>query len=198
MIKINAKQFLDGLAGVHTFAHTDKNRPNLTGVLFETIENKLILAATDTYALGICELGEFENENLRVFLDSTKVKNLIANVKLMKTKDLILTIDRERVRVSDTYDTDSILSFSVNTDQFPKYREALPTYGLDGQTGATDLGINPNHFAKIAKIPATDKNKTIFKASLISSNQAIRFERVDRYGEDQTAWSVYVMPSVIK
>lgn len=195
---INTKQFLDGLQGVATFAHTDKNRPNLTGVLFEVAENNLILAATDTYTLGICELGEFENENTKVFLDSTKVKSLIANLKLMKTKDLVLTIDSERVRVSNSYDSESVLTFNAGVNQFPRYREVLPTYGLDGQTGPTEFGMNPNHFAKIAKIPATDKKESIFRAKLISSNQAIKFERVDRYGENQTAWSVYVMPSVIK
>lgn len=197
MITINTKQLLDGVTGVAQFASDRKdNRPNLQGLSFHVAGDRLELAATDTYALGICDLGAYHSENIYyVFINDTKVKDLTKVLKDTKLSAVNLHVyDTGVVRVT-TPDTGDIL-FSADSDpkQFPKYREVLPTY-LDERAGVTHFNIVPSRLAKLAKIPSADRHSSIFQTKL-GSGMAMEFTRVDDYGKGNvSSWRVYVMPS---
>lgn len=196
MITIKTKQLLDGVTGVAQFASERKeNRPNLQGVAFNVAGDRIELAATDTYAMGICDLGAYHAEHIYyVFLNDTKVKELTKVLKDTKLSDVNLYVyDTGVVRV--TTPSDGTILFSADSDvrQFPKYREVLPTY-LDDRSGLTNFSIVPSRLAKLAKVPSADRHCSIFKAQL-GENLAMEFTRVDDYGKGNvSSWRIYVMP----
>lgn len=201
MLNIKVKQLLDGVTGAAQFMSERKvNRPNLQGITFQVGGGKLELASTDTYTLGICDLGEYvSNDIYYVFINDTKVKDMLKVLKDIKREDINLHVLDSVVRVIDPRTGDILFNADTDIKQFPKYREVLPTY-LEDRAGVTELHITPSRLAKLSKVPCNSKDTkdSVFKIKLNGSTHSpIEFTRVDDYGQNcVNHWRVYVMPNV--
>ena len=131
---------------------TDDNRPIFTGVLFEVIDNQLIMVSTDTHRL-VVRIGKINNN----FEQSL---NLIIPGKTLSEVHRIIKDDEETIKIVgntnqiafQTQDT-KIISRIIE-GKFPDYNQVIPT-----------------SYETLIKIKTKDFQQTIERANLFSSER---------------------------
>ena len=139
--KVGASALKKGLQQVIFTASSDESRPVLTGVLIHTSENRLYLAATDSYRLAEKELGS-NKATVNLLVPATALHDLLR----------ILGDDEGDVQV--THDDQQIL-FQVGDveltarlveGKYPDYRKLIPA------SFATEITLKRADFVNVTKV----------------------------------------------
>lgn len=122
-MSLDSGLFKKALQQVVFAASNDETRPVLTGILLQTFEGKLFMAATDSYRLAEKSLGKSKNET-----------NLLIPATAMQ--DLLRVIDDHSGEVTITHDDQQAL-FQVGDielvtrlveGKYPDYRKLIPDH----------------------------------------------------------------------
>lgn len=118
---INGAQLKKGLQQVVFAASSDETRPVLTGVLFHTIEDKLMIAATDSYRLAEKGLGK-NKEAVRLLIPASSLHDLL-RILGDGSDDVSVTHDDQQVlfRVGDVE-----LVTRLVDGNYPDYQKLIP------------------------------------------------------------------------
>ncbi len=133
--------FKKGLQQVAFAASNDDTRPVLTGVLLQTIENKLYMAATDSYRLTEKNIGT-NKEDVRLLIPASAMQDLLR----------VLADTDERIKI--THDEQQVL-FQVGDielvtrlvdGKYPDYRKLIP------QKFNTETRLKRADFINVTKV----------------------------------------------
>ena len=119
---VNGAQLKKGLQQVVFAASSDETRPVLTGVLFHTIDNKLMIAATDSYRLAEKNLGT-NKEAVRLLIPASSLHDLL-RILGDGGEDVSVTHDDQQVlfRVGDVE-----LVTRLVDGNYPDYPKLIPS-----------------------------------------------------------------------
>ncbi len=119
---VNGALLKKGLQQVVFAASSDETRPVLTGVLFHTIDNKLVIAATDSYRLAEKSLGT-NKEAIRLLIPASSLHDLL-RILGDGGDDVSVTHDEQQVlfRVGDVE-----LVTRLVDGNYPDYQKLIPS-----------------------------------------------------------------------
>ena len=161
-IKIDAERLLNALTSAAAFA--DKNLPNLAGVLIETREDTLTIAATDRYTLFIADMPAVVSGNFSLMLDNTAA--LIQLLKLAKNSTVTITAGGGVFTVSAGVIENK---FPASEYQFPaSYRDLMGD--IPAEYSGVKTPFDPTLIAKIGKIKLA-KNSPSVQLSITAKGQ---------------------------
>jgi len=138
---VDGPTFKRGLQQVVFAASSDETRPVLTGVLFQTVEGKLHIAATDSYRLTEKQLGTNKEE-----------VSLLVPASAMH--DLLRVLGDANDQVKVTHDDQQVL-FQVGDvelvtrlieGKYPDYRKLIPT------SFSTEATLKRADFVNVTKV----------------------------------------------
>lgn len=119
----------------------DSTRPVLTGVYWNTYENKLYLAATDGYRLAERYLVDAKND-LSAIIPTQTLQEVIRNINDDVTEiDILFDETQVRFRINEV----EIISRLID-GSFPNYRQLVP------DNSDTKVILNKNDFIRIVKV----------------------------------------------
>jgi DNA polymerase-3 subunit beta len=133
--------FKKGLQQVVFAASNDETRPVLTGILLQTFEGKLHMAATDSYRLTEKQLGA-NKQNVQLLIPASAMQDLLR----------VLGDDSGKVRI--THDDQQVL-FQVGDielvtrlvdGKYPDYRKLIP------QKFATEARLKRSDLVNVTKV----------------------------------------------
>lgn len=138
---LNAGVFKKALQQVVFAASNDESRPVLTGVLLQSIDGKLHMAATDSYRLAEKQLGE-----------TTSTVHLLVPATAMQDLLRILTDDNDEVQVS--HDEQQVLFKVGDVELVARLLEGkYPDYGkLIPQSFAVTAVLKRADFVNVTKV----------------------------------------------
>ncbi len=119
----NAKDLATALKQVVPSASTDELRQVLTGVLFERVDDRLRLVATDSYRLAVRDIDAFALPGGvdRVLMSSRALNELLRLLGGEQTAQLVLGEREMAFTVGKT-----VLASRLIDGEFPNYRQLLP------------------------------------------------------------------------
>jgi DNA polymerase III subunit beta len=119
---VNGALLKKGLQQVVFAASSDETRPVLTGVLFHTIDGKLVIAATDSYRLAEKGLGK-NKEDVRLLIPASSLHDLL-RILGDGGDDVSVTHDDQQVlfRVGDVE-----LVTRLVDGNYPDYQKLIPS-----------------------------------------------------------------------
>ncbi|MDL2363288.1 MAG: DNA polymerase III subunit beta [Patescibacteria group bacterium] len=138
---VDGALFKKGLQQVVFAASNDETRPVLTGVLFQVIDGKLYIAATDSYRLAEKQLGA-NSEEVRLLIPASAMQ------------DLLRVLGDGAEKVSVTHDDQQVL-FQVGDvelvtrlveGKYPDYRKLIPA------SFATKAVLKRSDFVNVTKV----------------------------------------------
>ncbi|MDB5170482.1 MAG: dnaN [Candidatus Saccharibacteria bacterium] len=138
---VDGALFKKGLQQVVFAASSDETRPVLTGVLFQTAEGKLHIAATDSYRLAEKNLGA-NKEDVQLLIPASAMQ------------DLLRVIGDGNDPVQVTHDEQQVL-FQVGDvelvtrlvdGKYPDYRKLIPA------SFATEATLKRSDFVNVTKV----------------------------------------------
>lgn len=118
---IPAADFKSGVSQVIVACSSDYTRPALTGVFFNTYENKLYIAATDGYRLAELELATDAASDLEVIVPSSSLREVLNAMDDSEPVEILFDESQVRFRSGDTEITSKLIDGS-----FPNYRVLIP------------------------------------------------------------------------
>ena len=116
---------------VAAFASTDQNRPILTGIHFAHEDGKLVIVATDSYKLIMCDTGTIVEE----FEPFTLPAKALVGMKPKKSSifggdaGYVIRFDGDGNTASVTTDFEQFTTIRVLEGKYPNYRQLLPIGG---------------------------------------------------------------------
>jgi DNA polymerase III subunit beta len=110
-----------GLQQVIMAASADESRPVLTGVLMQTAEGRLYLAATDSYRLAEKDLGK-NDQDVQLLVPATAMQDLLRIVSDFED-DVHVTHDEQQV-LFHVGDVDLVAR--LIDGKYPEYRKLIP------------------------------------------------------------------------
>ncbi len=128
---IKAKNLKKALSQVVFATSNSETRMELTGVLFELIDNNLVLAATDSYRLAEkkIKIENKENKSFRIIIPAKTIQELTRILSNIKEE----TLDQEdvEIKISDNQtkfvvDGTELISRLIE-GQYPDYKQIIPT-----------------------------------------------------------------------
>ena len=119
--KIQSIAFKKALQQVVFAASNDETRPVLTGVLLQTRNGKLFMAATDSYRLAEKQLGPNKNE-VQLLIPASAMQDLL-RVLSDNDEEVVITHDEQQVlfKVGDVE-----LVTRLVDGKYPDYRKLIP------------------------------------------------------------------------
>ncbi|MFA6514181.1 MAG: DNA polymerase III subunit beta [Patescibacteria group bacterium] len=126
--------FKKALASVVFAVSNSENRVELTGVLFNFINNTLSLAATDSYRLAEKEIkvknNNKEGQEQRIIVPSKTVQELLRILNNLETTDVSDEASEIKICLSDNqilfiFDSVSLISRTIN-GRYPDYKQIIP------------------------------------------------------------------------
>lgn len=120
-LHISGSVLKEGLQQVVFAASNDENRPVLTGVLFQTIENSLYIAATDSYRLAERRLMESKQET-KLLVPASALHDVLRIIS-DQTEDVEMVCDEQQVlfRIGEVE-----LVARLIDGNYPDYRKLIP------------------------------------------------------------------------
>ena len=139
--KVGAAALKKGLQQVIFTASNDESRPVLTGVLIHTSENKLYLAATDSYRLAEKELGS-NKAAVNLLVPATALHDLL-RILGDDEGDVQVTHDDQQVlfQVGDVE-----LTARLVEGKYPDYRKLIPS------SFSTEITLKRADFVNVTKV----------------------------------------------
>ena len=120
-VLIPAHILKEGLQQVVFAASNDESRPVLTGVIFQTIENQLYIASTDSYRLAEKKLIPLK-EQLRLLIPASALQDVLRIIS-DRSEDVELFCDEQQVRFS----VEGVeLVARLIEGNYPDYRKLIP------------------------------------------------------------------------
>lgn len=119
--KIAGPVLKKGLQQVAMAASGDESRPVLTGVLLQTVDGKLYMAATDSYRLAEKDLG-VNNRDVQLLVPVTAMQDLLRIVSDFE-EDVKVTHDDQQV-LFQVGDVDLVAR--LIDGKYPDYRKLIP------------------------------------------------------------------------
>lgn len=131
--KINVEKFRQAVGQVIFAVSTSETRPEINGVLFDVENNKLTLAATDSYRLAekVTELSnDSSGQNIRIIIPTRTLQEVQRILGSFKDPAAISEIENIEVCVSDNQVSFSFgdieLVSRLVEGQYPDYRQIIP------------------------------------------------------------------------
>jgi DNA polymerase-3 subunit beta len=139
--KVESATFKRGLQQVVFSASNDETRPVLTGVLLQSSEGELFMAATDSYRLAEKGLGKNKNE-IRLLIPASAMHDLL-RVLGDETGDIQITHDEQQVlfKVGDVE-----LVTRLVEGKYPDYRKLIPAEFV------TEAKLKKSDFVNVTKV----------------------------------------------
>jgi DNA polymerase III subunit beta len=113
--------FKKGLQQVAFAASNDETRPVLTGVLLQTFEGKLYMAATDSYRLTEKKLGS-NKEDIQLLIPASAMQDLL---RVLGDDDARVTITHDEQQVLFQVGDIELVTRLVD-GKYPDYRKLIP------------------------------------------------------------------------
>ncbi len=135
--KISAGQLKSAIQQVVVAASTDEARPVLTGVFFQTVDNNLYIAATDSYRLAEKKLAN--GKKMEPFiLPATAAHDILRIISdANESSQVNITQDSQQVRF-ETADTELIARLIEG--EYPAYQKLIPTeFAVEATLPKTEL-----------------------------------------------------------
>lgn len=118
---VDGNEFKKGLQQVVFAASNDETRPVLTGVLLQTSEGKLYMAATDSYRLAEKQLGA-NKEDVRMLIPASAMQDLLRVIGDSTGKVKITHDDQQAL-----FQVDDIELVTRMVDgSYPDYKKLIP------------------------------------------------------------------------
>jgi len=139
--KLNSGRFKKALQQVVFAASNDETRPVLTGVLLQTLDGKLYMAATDSYRLAEKQLGT-NKQAIKMLIPASAMQDLL-RVLGDDDQDIEVTHDDQQVlfKVGDI----ELVSRLVEGN-YPDYRKLIP------KTFATQATLKKADLVNVTKV----------------------------------------------
>jgi DNA polymerase III sliding clamp (beta) subunit (PCNA family) len=191
-ITISAETLRDALAGASVATSKDKTLPAFTCVKVTPTPSGLEFAATDRFILVSGEIvpdGEANTwQEFDTLLDADTVKRFIAALKdALKTHKhgliVKLVLDGDTITLTGLGDGASVSS-GVAYGGFPRYASLFP----DTFSEIESICLNPELFARVAKIPMVKDGQNEFKFAGSVKPVTVVVPHVT------VAWRVILMP----
>jgi DNA polymerase III subunit beta len=138
---VNGVEFRKGLQQVVFAASNDETRPVLTGVLLQTVDGKLSMAATDSYRLAEKQLGT-NKQQLQLLIPASAMQDLL-RVLSDSDEPVRVTHNEQQVlfRVGDVELTTRLVD-----GKYPDYRKLIP------QKFATEATLKRADLINVTKV----------------------------------------------
>lgn len=185
----NAEEFKAAVGQVIFSASTSETRIELTGVLFDFSENKLTLAATDSYRLAEKKINIKTNndqKDKKIIVPAKTLQEVIRILSNIKEENSIEGGSEVKIFVSENQIMFSVGSVELVSrlieGQYPDYKQIIP------QTSKTKVIINKNELVRAVKVTSLfskmginsinldfpkDKNKIIVSSTLGQAGENI-------------------------
>lgn len=139
--KISSALFKKGLQQVVFAASNDETRPVLTGVLLQTHEGQLAMAATDSYRLAEKQLGA-NKQDVQLLIPATAMHDLL-RVLGDSEEEMTVTHDEQQALFSVG---DVELVTRMVDGKYPDYRKLIP------EKFATEAKLKRADFLNVTKV----------------------------------------------
>lgn len=185
----NAEEFKAAIGQVIFSASTSETRIELTGVLFDFSENRLTLAATDSYRLAEKKINIKTNndqKDKKIIVPAKTLQEVIRILSNIKEENSIEGGSEVKIFVSENQIMFSVGSVELVSrlieGQYPDYKQIIP------QTSKTKVIINKNELVRAVKVTSLfskmginsinldfpkDKNKIIVSSTLGQAGENI-------------------------
>lgn len=149
---LNINDFKKSLSQVAFSVSNSENRLELTGVLFNFNQNKLNLAATDSYRLAEKEIKIKENLKKEEEVVIVPAKTIQELLRILNNFEFDSDVDNNneiKINISDnqilfTFDSVSLISRLIN-GRYPDYKQIIPS------KSQTDVVINKSELVRAVK-----------------------------------------------
>lgn len=142
--KINLEDFKNSINQVIIATSNDLTRPALTGVYFNTINNNLMIAATDGYRLAEKALIKNIKSEVQALVPSTTLQEVLrTNIEEDEEIEISFSEDLVRFRLGEV----EIISKLIDAS-FPDYQKLIPK-NLD-----ISLNLNKEEITRVTKLAA--------------------------------------------
>lgn len=185
----NAEEFKAAVGQVIFSASTSETRIELTGILFDFSENRLTLAATDSYRLAEKKISIKTNnaqKDKKIIVPAKTLQEVIRILSNIKEENSIEGGSEVKIFVSENQIMFSVGSVELVSrlieGQYPDYKQIIP------QTSKTKVIINKNELVRAVKVTSLfskmginsinldfpkDKNKIIVSSTLGQAGENI-------------------------
>ena len=141
--KMGLDEFKVGVSEIIIAAGNDTTRPALMGVLFNTAEDNLYIAATDGYRLAEREFIKGVSSEVRAIVPATSLQEVLRSMtEDMDEIELVFDEAQVRFRMGEMEITSKLIDGT-----FPDYRVLFPK-----ETEIEDLLIEKSELIRIAKM----------------------------------------------
>src|SRR5579862_5805179 len=120
--KLPVAEFKKALSKTVFAASSDDSRPVLTGVYFNTYENKVAFAATDSYRLAECQAGKTSTE-IEFLLPASAANDLL---RIINDEDKEVSIIHDNQQVSFEFGDVSLVARLIE-GSYPDYKKLIPS-----------------------------------------------------------------------
>jgi len=138
---VNAGTLKKSLQQVVFAASSDETRPVLTGVLIQTIDGKLFMAATDSYRLAEKQLGANTKET-KLLVPASAMHDLL---RLLIDEDIDVMIRHDDLQILFTVGDVELVTRLVD-GTYPDYRKLIPS------TFTTEARLKRTDFVNVTKV----------------------------------------------
>lgn len=121
-IDVDSQSFKNSLSEVIVAAAIDEARPVLNGVLFDFNDNKLTLAATDSYRLA---QSSIKIKNTKKFTVIVPVRTAQELIRLLSGEEPIIKIEVSTTEAVFTYGQAKLISRLIE-GKYPNYKQIFP------------------------------------------------------------------------
>lgn len=142
--KIGVDEFKVGVGQVIIASSNDLARPALTGVLFNTIDNTLAIAATDGYRLAEKKLIDNVESEVKAIVPSSSLQEVLRSIgDDVEEVEISFDDDLVRFRLGEV----EIISKLIDAS-YPDYRQLMP------KDSNIHITLNRDELMRVAKLAA--------------------------------------------
>lgn len=158
-------------------ASSDSTRPELCSVLLKSKDDKLILAATDSYRLAEKKLIIEKNKNINVLIPQTTLQEVNRVFNDFDDGEIKIEFNDNQVRFSNE---STFLISRTSEGQFPDYEQIIPT------DNKVKIFLNTNEFSQAIRAASIFCRQGINDVKISLQNKKITISAVnDQVGESQ-------------
>jgi DNA polymerase-3 subunit beta len=139
--KVNSTLYKKALQQVVFAASNDETRPVLTGILLQTSEGKLAMAATDSYRLAEKQLG-VNNQDVRLLIPASAMHDLL---RVLGDNDEELTVTHDEQQAQFAVGDVELITRLVD-GKYPDYRKLIP------EKFTTEARLSRTDFLNVTKV----------------------------------------------
>ncbi|MFA6227689.1 MAG: DNA polymerase III subunit beta [Patescibacteria group bacterium] len=191
---ISAKKLRDAIYSVFFSAANSELRPELSGVLMDFSDNKLILAATDSYRLAEIKIDYIENNknsksnnNEKVIIPAKSLQEISRILSVFKDDDNLEVIENIEIYTNENqimfvYNGVEFISRLID-GQYPDYNQIIPI------ECPNKLKVNINELIKAVKTASLFVKNGVFDIKLDynkSPNELIITSSSSQTGENES------------